>query len=298
MQSILTAPGYRTFFNKKSRSLFPVMFKFLWALQATLHKASLANKLRGGSMKSEFNRLRVTFDARIVLLLVVLILVLKNTDCSAKCEPFSPINASCNYYSECLEDRVRCSDEGYALGYGYKYCQRFLSIGTVNSFEGLQLSPAGLKWRTRTLKCLQDQLISKETELVTCNSIRDFAFASHIGCYTDPASSICDLPLSDEIAIGRVVDIKEYTDIDGLKQLFKVGIACVKGWTSELQLLQSQRDLLLATKVASEFGILADRAVERNGNHFSEQEASINNRIDKLKEKIRYYKSQSPENER
>ena len=34
-------------------------------------------------------------------------------------------NGDCRFYSECVESRIPCGAEGYALGYGLKYCNRF-----------------------------------------------------------------------------------------------------------------------------------------------------------------------------
>ena len=34
----------------------------------------------------------------------------------------------CNFYIDCVESVVQCRDDGYALGYGFKYCTRFAEL--------------------------------------------------------------------------------------------------------------------------------------------------------------------------
>lgn len=35
------------------------------------------------------------------------------------------VSGNCNFYSQCVEKRVPCGPNGYALGYGGKYCVKF-----------------------------------------------------------------------------------------------------------------------------------------------------------------------------
>lgn len=35
-------------------------------------------------------------------------------------------NSDCEWYVNCLEERFHCGENGYPLGYGYKYCTRFV----------------------------------------------------------------------------------------------------------------------------------------------------------------------------
>ena len=32
----------------------------------------------------------------------------------------------CGFYKDCLEATFNCGEKGYPIGYGYKYCNRFL----------------------------------------------------------------------------------------------------------------------------------------------------------------------------
>ena len=50
-----------------------------------------------------------------------------------QCEVFQPPwkcqkyieNGDCEFYTECVEFRIPCGEEGYALKYGYEYCSKF-----------------------------------------------------------------------------------------------------------------------------------------------------------------------------
>lgn len=50
----------------------------------------------------------------------------------------------CNWYKTCLEDSVNCGDQGYAIGYGFKYC---------SAFSDLSGSDKLMKWRDETMLC-------------------------------------------------------------------------------------------------------------------------------------------------
>lgn len=34
-------------------------------------------------------------------------------------------NGNCEFYTKCLEQRLQCGSEGYAVAYGYKFCNKF-----------------------------------------------------------------------------------------------------------------------------------------------------------------------------
>ena len=48
-------------------------------------------------------------------------------------------NRDCKFYSECVESRVPCGEGDYALGYGHKYCNRFLDHRDKFDDEASQL---------------------------------------------------------------------------------------------------------------------------------------------------------------
>ena len=107
-------------------------------------------------------------------------------------------NITCLWYPDCLEQAHPCGADGYALGYGFKYCQLFASANSS------QLSPAGLLWRNETLLCLQRALVPLlSNATVTCAEILDFAYQTHPICYTE--SGLCKLSLKDLEAIREIV---------------------------------------------------------------------------------------------
>lgn len=46
----------------------------------------------------------------------------KKGGCTSKLM-YSP---DCEWYLKCLEDHYHCGPKGYPVGFGYKYCSRFL----------------------------------------------------------------------------------------------------------------------------------------------------------------------------
>ena len=62
------------------------------------------------------------------------------------------IEADCSFYQDCVESSVACGADGYALGYGGKYCGKFV--------ENLaEFSPEGETWILGTLTCLKSALV-------------------------------------------------------------------------------------------------------------------------------------------
>jgi hypothetical protein len=136
-----------------------------------------------------------------------------------------PLHASaldCGLYTQ-LERRCGCgARDGYLLGYGRKYCERFL--------HSTGWSAAGLRWRDRTLSCLKDALarkLARSPRTCYCGTIRTFAFDSHVRCYTLQSASVCALPLSDIGKIYQVIDAGDLVDPAGVKQALGVTLSCV-----------------------------------------------------------------------
>lgn len=169
---------------------------------------------------------------------------------------------------------------------------RFLSLGTSNAFNKLPLSTPGQQWRDRTLKCLQDQLILNEQNFNTCDAVKQIAFNSHVSCYTNPSSSICDLALNDMKSIARVVDIKEYHDIDGLKQVVNVGAVCLTQWLNELKTAERQKESAQQFMTV-QYNIAATQADRsRDPAYLSRYLENADNHIKELKLKIDTFSKQ------
>lgn len=134
-----------------------------------------------------------------------------------------PTSGSCDYYPNCVEAKVRCGDQGYALGYGGKYCRRFS--------EETRFSPEGAIWRNNTRLCLQKSLASlmenQSIPTISCERIMDFAFDSHPDCYTRPASSICRLSFSDVYLIFNLIENYDKISPRGLKQIRSITHKCL-----------------------------------------------------------------------
>ncbi len=122
----------------------------------------------------------------------------------------SPIARHCGFYSACLERALPCGEQGYALGFGERYC---------TAFRSSSLSDKGMTWATGVMGCLQEKLIArvaqagafadKPESAPVCAAILEEAFASHPACYTDPAHSICFLPPSDLRKVLGVIGAQE-----------------------------------------------------------------------------------------
>lgn len=142
----------------------------------------------------------------------------------------NPPVQSCNFYRECLEDTYQCGNSGYALGYGEKYCNRFLSIEK-------KLSEEGKLFNQLTRSCLQKKLIPIlnlefqkliQIEKPLCSEILDYAFDSHPECYTEHDHSICFLnPVTDLPIIFSQYKTKDLLTQKSMKQMLQVAGACI-----------------------------------------------------------------------
>src|SRR5690349_7653291 len=66
------------------------------------------------------------------------------------CEQFT-LNDNCDFYIECLEKQFNCGSSGYPVGYGHKYCNRF--VQSLPFF-----AQNGKVWVMKTLVCLKKHL--------------------------------------------------------------------------------------------------------------------------------------------
>ena len=144
----------------------------------------------------------------------------------ASCE--TPLELDCSYYSTCLDKAIPCGTDGYALGFGEKYC---------TAFRAAPLSAAGKKWVTRVMGCLQTALVpdilaagefaKSPASQAKCQEVFDRAFDSHPGCYTAKEGSICFLPPGDLATVLKTIGLKEIlTRRTGSQMATTVGI-CV-----------------------------------------------------------------------
>lgn len=151
---------------------------------------------------------------------------------------------NCDYYRQCLEPRFKCGDTGYPIGYGERYCNKFLSLNTPNN---LILSLAGVKWRNSTLKCLQIELdlgVANHS-FNSCDELTNYAFDSHPGCYTLASANICDLPIADWRVITSVPNFKDMTSVRSMKQIGIVLASCSPALVATLDQMQNKKSMNL-----------------------------------------------------
>ncbi len=136
----------------------------------------------------------------------------------ASCQ--APVEHTCAFYSACLEADQPCGADGYALGYGEKYCSRFDVDETF--------SPQGIVWRDAVLHCLQLALVPElpKADTMTCDALTTFAFDSHPRCYTG-GPSICFLPVTDITNVLGTIDGKDLLSLRSAKQMVTVAADCV-----------------------------------------------------------------------
>ncbi|KAK2187429.1 hypothetical protein NP493_165g00017 [Ridgeia piscesae] len=93
----------------------------------------------------------------------------------------------CDFY-KCLEKTHRCGHTGYALGYGFRYCDRF----TVHFHR---LTSEGQRWMSAVRKCLMKELLEYYMTAAdkTCGTIKTFAFLSHPPCYVKSGPGFCSI---------------------------------------------------------------------------------------------------------
>ena len=138
----------------------------------------------------------------------------------------NPPRDSCAFYADCLESRYHCGPDRYPIGYGQKFCEKFVD----NQGE---LSARGKTWMLDVMQCLQTTLVPEATgggAGVTCDSIEKKAFASHAPCYVE--SGLCWLPPTDWLAIVDIVGIDTLLGSkDALMESLEAGGGCLAAYS-------------------------------------------------------------------
>jgi hypothetical protein len=119
----------------------------------------------------------------------------QTTSCSDLIEV--PGCGGCDYYA-CRESRQACGDQGYFLGYGYKYCTRLLTVTRP------RLSTAGQEMLDRARNCLMRGSEEEIQSGDSCEVASEKSFAMHPQCYVE--NGACALPLSDMFLILSSID--------------------------------------------------------------------------------------------
>ncbi len=98
--------------------------------------------------------------------------------------------SSCNYY-QCAEAHNPCGSQGYWIGWGYRFCQKFLNSEQKFSLEAQE-------WLRSNRRCLQVRAEEISTE-IACPQVRKAAMESHVSCYVE--AGFCELSIKDKSAI-------------------------------------------------------------------------------------------------
>ena len=138
---------------------------------------------------------------------------------------------SCNVYNTCFDIYCPCTGgDNYFISYGRKYCDRFLNE--------TGWSAAGKQWRDKTLLCLQKAIAAKPSlqspRTCNCREMKEFAFQTHINCYTQNAASVCKLPIADWRKIVGIIDTADFIDSYGARQVVATLEMCISNYSSEV----------------------------------------------------------------
>lgn len=124
-------------------------------------------------------------------------------------------------FYRCVEATAACGPDGYPVGYGAKYAERFYRHTRP------WMSRAGQQWIDEVLVCLQETLRDGIDASTSCADIRAVAFDSHPACYVE--AGFCRLPWSDWFAVLATVDGVEWLARDAQRQVVQTARACLSG---------------------------------------------------------------------
>jgi hypothetical protein len=111
-----------------------------------------------------------------------------------------------------------CGPDGYLLGYGTKYSQRFFNQTRPG------MSSRGKRWIDDVLVCLQRDLRASIDETTTCDDIWQIGFDSHPVCYVE--AGFCTLSPFDVLRVVTTVDGKDWLGGDAARQAVATALRC------------------------------------------------------------------------
>jgi hypothetical protein len=161
---------------------------------------------------------------------------------------------TCDFYQTWLEPQIPCGPKGYAMGYGYHYCRKFMA--RIDHF-----SDRGKVWMTEAMLCLQDYLrgymAEQGDQLPSCRVLKKAAFDSHPACYTSGEVSFCELKARDYWQLGKILSVRDTLfSRAGLKQIKEVAKICLvmRRATSSMVGDRESRDAILALEKLVQLG--------------------------------------------
>lgn len=136
-------------------------------------------------------------------------------------------------FYRCVEGVVAggdgCGDDGYLLGYGARYAERFYRVTRP------RMSARGQRWIDDVLVCLQEELQAGIDANSDCDDIRSIAFDSHPGCYVD--AGFCRLPVLDVLQVVWTIDVRDWLGSSAARQAVETAIGCGRDYASILRVL-------------------------------------------------------------
>lgn len=135
----------------------------------------------------------------------------------------------CSFFSECLEENLKCGEEGYPLSFGDKYCKKLYS-------EKSELPLATQNWLDNTYNCLKKGIFSKFSQFKEengCKLLQSSALEIHTNCSI--TSGVCDLFTDSNILksirlLWNLYDFRDSMTSDSLRGLFNIVKACSKNY--------------------------------------------------------------------
>ena len=157
-----------------------------------------------------------------ILLKVLIFISLLSLVFTDKCHDSASNPGDCSFYTECLEAQFQCRSDGYPVGYGNRYCSKFLEFYD-------KFAPSGKQWIDKTLVCLKGALIpSYDDKSTTCEALYSTAFNSHPDCYVK--SGFCDIFLEDFTTnisgLLNVYEIRDFGNLISIKQVLTTAERC------------------------------------------------------------------------
>ncbi len=121
-------------------------------------------------------------------------------------------------FYDCAEETAQCGPDGYLIGYGAKYAERFYTQTRP------RMSPRGQEWLDDVLVCLQATLRDSIDANTSCDDIRTIAFDSHPACYVD--AGFCTLSPWDIAQVVWTIDLRDWTSREAAKQVVTTALDC------------------------------------------------------------------------
>jgi hypothetical protein len=121
-------------------------------------------------------------------------------------------------FYECAEATAQCGPDGYLIGYGAKYAERFYTQTRP------RMTPRGQEWIDDVLVCLQSSLRDSIDASTSCEDIRTIAFDSHPACYVE--AGFCSLSPWDIAQVVWTIDLRDWASREAAKQVVTTALDC------------------------------------------------------------------------